>query len=166
MKGQTQKNDGKELKSIEGMLAKLGQAAQAVLPEGTKITIHDSSTKGDPHKVFMEQIATTNEEISKRVVGGTMINSDGSSRSQSEVHERNLNTKIAYEDITDLEFMVTDFILPLLNGYGFNFAEDDEFVFDDSENLTLAELWKIINEARSEERRVGKECRSRWSPYH
>src|SRR5260370_42111687 len=22
------------------------------------------------------------------------------------------------------------------------------------------------NEARSEERRVGKECRSRWSPYH
>ena len=25
---------------------------------------------------------------------------------------------------------------------------------------------KIIAKARSEERRVGKECRSRWSPYH
>ena len=24
----------------------------------------------------------------------------------------------------------------------------------------------IENEKRSEERRVGKECRSRWSPYH
>src|SRR2546430_4016599 len=24
----------------------------------------------------------------------------------------------------------------------------------------------VINKARSEERRVGKECRSRWSPYH
>ena len=24
----------------------------------------------------------------------------------------------------------------------------------------------IIDEGRSEERRVGKECRSRWSPYH
>ena len=23
-----------------------------------------------------------------------------------------------------------------------------------------------VNRARSEERRVGKECRSRWSPYH
>ena len=23
-----------------------------------------------------------------------------------------------------------------------------------------------LNERRSEERRVGKECRSRWSPYH
>src|SRR5216683_1120022 len=26
--------------------------------------------------------------------------------------------------------------------------------------------WRGITEARSEERRVGKECRSRWSPYH
>ena len=25
---------------------------------------------------------------------------------------------------------------------------------------------KILNKIRSEERRVGKECRSRWSPYH
>ena len=25
---------------------------------------------------------------------------------------------------------------------------------------------EIIRMARSEERRVGKECRSRWSPYH
>ena len=25
---------------------------------------------------------------------------------------------------------------------------------------------KLIQETRSEERRVGKECRSRWSPYH
>ena len=25
---------------------------------------------------------------------------------------------------------------------------------------------KLTGKARSEERRVGKECRSRWSPYH
>ena len=24
----------------------------------------------------------------------------------------------------------------------------------------------LLDQARSEERRVGKECRSRWSPYH
>ena len=28
------------------------------------------------------------------------------------------------------------------------------------------ELWRPKNDIRSEERRVGKECRSRWSPYH
>src|SRR3712207_5945499 len=41
------------------------------------------------------------------------------------------------------------------------------------ENITLPILMdkrkvnkKHLNELRSEERRVGKECRSRWSPYH
>ena len=35
------------------------------------------------------------------------------------------------------------------------------------ENMTLEE-WqiKLRKQVRSEERRVGKECRSRWSPYH
>src|SRR3712207_7918478 len=30
----------------------------------------------------------------------------------------------------------------------------------------LAHLDQLLGLARSEERRVGKECRSRWSPYH
>ena len=30
----------------------------------------------------------------------------------------------------------------------------------------VAPLLSEEKEARSEERRVGKECRSRWSPYH
>ena len=34
----------------------------------------------------------------------------------------------------------------------------------------LGNIWKFPGKAfeggRSEERRVGKECRSRWSPYH
>ena len=28
------------------------------------------------------------------------------------------------------------------------------------------DAWFHFNPLRSEERRVGKECRSRWSPYH
>ena len=34
---------------------------------------------------------------------------------------------------------------------------------------TVKKLWlaaAILTTTRSEERRVGKECRSRWSPYH
>src|SRR2546429_5217462 len=30
----------------------------------------------------------------------------------------------------------------------------------------FAQLAQLISADRSEERRVGKECRSRWSPYH
>ena len=33
-------------------------------------------------------------------------------------------------------------------------------------NLRAYKVWLIENYKRSEERRVGKECRSRWSPYH
>ena len=32
-------------------------------------------------------------------------------------------------------------------------------------NVGDAVRW-VLGEQRSEERRVGKECRSRWSPYH
>ena len=38
-------------------------------------------------------------------------------------------------------------------------------VDDDIANRICAEL-VLLAEDRSEERRVGKECRSRWSPYH
>ena len=37
------------------------------------------------------------------------------------------------------------------------------------ENVTVnaaSSLGSVIDGGRSEERRVGKECRSRWSPYH
>ena len=35
----------------------------------------------------------------------------------------------------------------------------------DDENMAAAK-WLYEEDLRSEERRVGKECRSRWSPYH
>ena len=37
------------------------------------------------------------------------------------------------------------------------------------ERMLLAKGWQqagVDGHRRSEERRVGKECRSRWSPYH
>ena len=34
------------------------------------------------------------------------------------------------------------------------------------EGMHCASCALNIEKARSEERRVGKECRSRWSPYH
>ena len=33
-------------------------------------------------------------------------------------------------------------------------------------NAKLREIERSVVPQRSEERRVGKECRSRWSPYH
>jgi len=48
---------------------------------------------------------------------------------------------------------------------------DDEVLFTASTEPTEVAVWRWgttggLNRVRSEERRVGKECRSRWSPYH
>ena len=37
---------------------------------------------------------------------------------------------------------------------------------DVAQLVNIAAVQQRLNPARSEERRVGKECRSRWSPYH
>ena len=43
-------------------------------------------------------------------------------------------------------------------------------IIDSVKELSVLELKELIDayceDFRSEERRVGKECRSRWSPYH
>ena len=56
-------------------------------------------------------------------------------------------------------------ILLIKNGHVINPATETDEVAD-----ILAEDGKVVkmekNIKRSEERRVGKECRSRWSPYH
>ena len=48
------------------------------------------------------------------------------------------------------------------------FLKDDEvqIYFELSDVRNVKELKKLLENIRSEERRVGKECRSRWSPYH
>ena len=59
--------------------------------------------------------------------------------------------------------------------YGMNFIkEGDEIVVSVMEHHSNFLPWKqvaekcgaVLKQLRSEERRVGKECRSRWSPYH
>ena len=45
-------------------------------------------------------------------------------------------------------------------------AAAGKHVFLDKPIANSVSEGRAITEARSEERRVGKECRSRWSPYH
>ena len=50
-----------------------------------------------------------------------------------------------------------------------NFAHGDLFALGSYLGYTLliaSSSWVTVHFGRSEERRVGKECRSRWSPYH
>ena len=52
----------------------------------------------------------------------------------------------------------------LINFYGYN--PDDFRSISDALNSDISVIQTIAQMIGSEERRVGKECRSRWSPYH
>ena len=53
---------------------------------------------------------------------------------------------------------------PLLKKYAFFMQSED--ALPDFQCFLLAFAKNLQLDKRSEERRVGKECRSRWSPYH
>ena len=65
-----------------------------------------------------------------------------------------------------------DFVLPIIqliqylpftqNTIGFQVTAEDE----NKINVNVSAVAAVKIRSRSEERRVGKECRSRWSPYH
>lgn len=144
---ETDKTGKDDLDKLQKSLMTLGQTAQGILPAGTKITIHDQVQKGDPYKVFQEQIATTNGEVSKAIIGGTMVVDDGSSRSQSEVHERTLDFKIAEADRRMVEFFVNGKLIPLLRLYGLKFPDTCRFSFDRTERISLKEQWDMVQGA-------------------
>src|SRR5258708_29651697 len=48
---------------------------------------------------------------------------------------------------------------------GLDVRQSEQLVYTAAETIPDLER-QIVAQERSEERRVGKECRSRWSPYH
>lgn len=143
----TLSQDEKQLDLIEDMLAQLGEAAYAVFPKGTDIEIKEAN-RTDAYMVFDKKITRQNEEISKAITGGTMLSDNGSSKSQSEVHERNLEERLSPMDRRDITFVINDELLPLLIKRGYPFSEDDVFGFDVTQNLDLADHWKIVKEVQ------------------
>jgi hypothetical protein len=146
VKIQTDKRDPKEIDKLELMAKKMGQAARAILPTGSQMEVINIAGKGDPHKIYLEQSKHSNDEISKAILGGTMISDNGSSRSQGEVHERVLDDKVTAMDLIDMEFTITDQLFPILRSFGLPFGEGDEFVYDRSQTLTLDAHWKIVKD--------------------
>jgi phage gp29-like protein len=143
----TDKVNKKDIDDLNDTLMALGEAARAVLPEGTTIKI-EQFTGGDSYNVYDKQIERINTEISKPLVGGTMLTDEGSSRSQSEVHERNLDEKIAARDKLTLEYITNGQLIPIMQRWGHKISpETHKFRHDASFELTLKEHWEVINSA-------------------
>ncbi len=137
-----------EVGRIEKMLRQLGEAAQAVLPTGTTVEIHDMAHAGDPDKCYLMQARFQDEQSSKRIIGSTTMADTGANRSQTEVHERTLNDKIAGSDKRSVSFVINDQLMPILQSLGFPFDNTKmNFQFDETEELNLTQHWKIVKEA-------------------
>ena len=55
----------------------------------------------------------------------------------------------------------------ITGGHPVVYRRNGQIQFDTSGRWTHGEIDGLVKKIpRSEERRVGKECRSRWSPYH
>ena len=138
----------------------------------TELTIEPTYTISVTHKT-MDESETANailQSASDQISEGTALYLDGeltAVSSDGDTLRSYLESLLApYEDQTDENISV---------GFNKNVTLEDGIYFNDSfeddnsiENMLtgVQQQEKIYTVRRSEERRVGKECRSRWSPYH
>jgi SPP1 gp7 family putative phage head morphogenesis protein len=137
--GKTQVRDEALRDNMYNMLDQMGSNAFAVLDlEDTIEYIKDGQQ--DAYGVYDKLIERVNSEISKLILGSTMVMDDGSSRSQAEVHEQALKS-IVKSDAFYIEEWVNEEVIPLLNRWhGFNIT--GKWVFDDSEQISKQEQFE------------------------
>src|SRR2546426_11669861 len=85
------------------------------------------------------------------------------------VNQVDFEASVAHKEV---EAAIARFLLDLAQHRAFGLCLDPRSVAEGVGALERDELaqvnvrFAVEPEGRSEERRVGKECRSRWSPYH
>lgn len=85
----TNTTDSKVIDNVHEMLLSLGEASVGTFPPGTDIKFQEAN-RTDAYNVYMQFLQMNANEISKQLVGSTMLSDQGTNRSQTEVHERSL----------------------------------------------------------------------------
>lgn len=119
--GKTTSSKQEDINSIESWLQKIGSSGYGVFPEGTEIELKETA-KTDAFNVYDKRIDRANSEMSKAILGQTMTTDDGSSRSQSEVHERVAGIFTAADKL-DMASWVNDKLIPFLEMHGYGIGD-------------------------------------------
>jgi len=138
----TKNNDPKINTQVMDAVRNLSSNGTLQLPEGVADVNMESMSSSQQNQLFTSIMDLLNKELSKLILGSTMVIDEGSSRSQGEVHER--TTANVYEsDAT--------YLLDVLN---YQFAEklplfgknpSGKFIFEESHTAEdMAELDKDI----------------------
>lgn len=130
--GKTDSTDFQSTQAMQDMLQNMGVAAWGLFKTDDQIEIIESK-HSDAFEVFDKMIERCNSEMSKIVLGQTMTADNGSSRSQSEVHERILE-QVGYTAKMFTNSVLNNQLVPLMNNLGFglegcyiDIEQEDEF---------------------------------------
>ena len=107
--------DAKTLQAIQNFLETSANGGYGILPSFADYEIVQSSNT-DAFNIFQERAKFCNFELSKLIVGGTMLTDDGSSRSQSEVHSEGF-MRLIEADKKMLLSWLNDVFLPFAKKY-------------------------------------------------
>ena len=110
-------------------------------------------------------LASTDSALNVGEKGKVLVYGDENVRwsavaSLQNIYGKNNNTITEDKKVTNKYHLSTTFIIDW-NGYYMEYQNSFQ-----NENGNTESKEEMTNLNRSEERRVGKECRSRWSPYH
>lgn len=125
---------------LEKSLDEMGSSPYAVIPEGAAIEFHSNNGSGKS-ETFENLIKICKEEISICVLGNTMTTEDGSSRSQSEVHQE-AEDEITAADIINIQNLLNWQIIEKLRAIGYNIP-DGEFVISTEKKMALKEILDV-----------------------
>jgi len=110
--------------TLKRAVAAIGQDFGAVIPESAALEIVESKSTGTTSKVYQNMADWIDKQISKLVLGQTMTTDDGSSRSQSETHDK-VRDDIADSDIQQVvETLNAALTVPYIN---LNFGEQEHY---------------------------------------
>jgi hypothetical protein len=140
--GKTNIEDPNLKTNMKTMLETMGSSLWAIMDIDDSLEFIEANDD-DAYSVFMELINVCNKEISKVVLGQTMTTDDGSSRSQSEVHERQMD-KLINAEKKYIEYCVNDKLLPSMEMNGL-IPSGLSFIWDQSENLSMMDQLKIVD---------------------
>lgn len=102
-----------------------------------------SPTSGTGYSTFQDFAMFADKQISKCLIGSTMVLDEGSSRSQGEVHKQNTSSFIeSYSEM--IQSLINDELIPKMVALGFPISKDDTFVYESVELISKSEWVEMI----------------------
>jgi hypothetical protein len=142
--------------AAKDQLLSAGSGSVSIVDLDEEIQFVEANT-GTGYATYKELTEMCDKQVSKLVLGATMIADDGSSFSQSEVHMSVSEDKMK-TDIWFLETTTNDQLLPKMRNLGVNIPQGYRLEVENKEEVTGDMLFKQVIELE----KVGIEIEEKW----